>query len=105
MKLAISKLKIYVLKNYKPGSCEYDAILDHEHQHAQIARKTIMGYLPRIQRRLADEINRLGAVRDISMKRAFDKVFSQLRLRMKPTLDQMGRELKRANAAIDTPES
>ncbi len=105
MRVVIRELKIFILGDYAPGSCQYDTILAHEHQHAEIARTTLRDNLVKIRRRLRFEVDRLGEVRDISVKRAFDTAFNRLRVRMKPVLDDMGRDLKRANAALDSPES
>jgi len=105
IKMTISKLKIYILRDYAPGSCEYDTVLSHEHLHADIAQRTIRNFMPRIRRQLRLEVNRLGWVRDISSGRAFDTLFARLHRRMKPVMRQMERQMKRANAAIDTPKS
>ena len=105
MKVIIQTLKIYILRDFAPGSCEYDAILAHEHIHADNAQLTYQRNLPNIRRKLHREVERLGAVRDISHDRATKTLLRRLQLRMKPIMDRIEREMKRKNAAIDTPES
>lgn len=42
--------QIYVAKNYKPGTCLYRAVLEHEQRHVALLRKTTEEYVARLSR-------------------------------------------------------
>ncbi|HSR55255.1 MAG TPA: tetratricopeptide repeat protein [Alphaproteobacteria bacterium] len=47
--LRYAQVHVYVAREYAKGSCEYDAILEHEMEHVTVARKNLEEYAPRIR--------------------------------------------------------
>ena len=54
--VGFDNLTVYIDRKYAKGSCEYDAILDHEMTHVKINRGTVKAYLPRIRKAVAKAI-------------------------------------------------
>ncbi len=47
--LAHQVLDVYVASEYAPGSCQYQAILAHEYEHVDVAKRVMRGYEQRIR--------------------------------------------------------
>lgn len=51
---------IYVAKEFKPGTCEHKAVLDHEKKHILVDRMMVNKYNERISKTLTYAINKYG---------------------------------------------
>ncbi|MDR0367124.1 MAG: hypothetical protein LBH41_00935, partial [Rickettsiales bacterium] len=101
-------IRIFILDKYKPSSCEYKAILDHESQHAEIFSRVLRRY----GRLLEDEL-RIAALnmrplfafeheRERANKTLGDFVRNNDRIAM--LTDRIKKELDDENAKLDTDE-
>ncbi len=105
LKIRVKKLKVYVLKKYKPGTCQHNAIIDHEHEHVSTFQNGL--------RRLKDEFeNRIwGIIRNLppgigtSPQRASKAAFKHLDYRIRRIKNPIEKQMRIANSAIDTPLS
>ena len=52
--------KIYIVKEYTKGSCEHDAVLEHEKKHLKITQLVLNKYTERISKTLALAVNKYG---------------------------------------------
>ena len=104
-RLGYDKLKVYIARKYRPGSCNYRSILDHENRHVAVFRNTLVKYAPRVERRLKRFAASLGPVVATSADQAA-KIFQQkLQRELKPLIRGMDREIDFRNAKLDSPQN
>ncbi|MBU6234518.1 MAG: hypothetical protein KGQ41_01625 [Alphaproteobacteria bacterium] len=53
---------IQIASEHQKGTCEYDAILEHEHKHVAIDRKVVTDYLERLRMAAAMAVQKVGMV-------------------------------------------
>lgn len=53
---------IYIVKEYPKGTCEHEAVLEHEKKHLKINQLVINKYTERISKTLALALNKYGSV-------------------------------------------
>lgn len=85
--VAISSIVIHIPKEYAPGSCEYQIVLEHERGHDRAARETAVKFAGKLERAL-------GAA--VGMPTRFDPVIST-------DFDSAAGKLKEAIASIVDP--
>ncbi len=103
--LNIKELDVYVVREYPRGSCQYAAVLAHEHDHVGVARSVLTRYRGYFETQIWSLMDRLRPVIDSSPDRASMVVFRQLEREIKSLFKQMIGEMKRLNNAIDAPRS
>ena len=96
--------EVYVAGNYAPGTCEYQTVLDHESTHVAINQEVLRAYVPILGQALRGAVRQRFPVisRDPGLA---DRMSEMLMASVEPVYDQMIAELRRRNAAIDTPEN
>ena len=105
--LVYKSIEVFVAREYRKGSCEYNAILRHEQEHVDIARDNLERYKPKIRAALTSlllptpnrpvELASLGGGEE-----PFDTLFKKV---LEPVYKKMQADLARAQASIDTPAS
>ena len=103
--LGYDKLKIYIARKYRPGSCNYRSILDHENRHVSVFRDTLAKYAPRVERRLKRVATKLGPIIAGSVDQTAKILQKKLQRELKPLFRQMDREMDFRNAKLDTPRN
>lgn len=53
---------IYIASQWKPGSCKYAAILDHEKKHVLVDRQVATEWRPQVEAYLQKQVNRIGVI-------------------------------------------
>lgn len=103
--IGYDRIDVYVDRRYRPGSCQYDVILEHENQHVRNFQDTLALYLPEIRARLADEA--ATAVPQVagSMSTGARYFVNLLRDRPTPLIEHMQRDMAAADARLDTADS
>jgi hypothetical protein len=91
-------VKVLVADKYEPGTCQYNAILEHEMQHVDILRRGRILYAERF-RQFAGIAASQGPFQD--MAQAQERVGGM----MDVVSDELKRALTVAHATIDTAES
>jgi hypothetical protein len=103
--IGYSQLTVYVARNYRPGSCHYASIMEHEKLHVLVFRRALQRYAPRIEHRLKRVAAGLRPVVTSTPERAATHLKNKLRQEVRPLFREMNRELNRNNAKLDTPEN
>ena len=92
---------VFVASEFRPGSCEYKAILDHENQHVAINRAAIRDGGPRVRQ----ELERLLQTAPPRFTRApqsgTEGALSDIYARLNKTVDAIAAGQGAKNAAID----
>lgn len=96
---------VYVDKTYREPTCEYDAILKHEHEHVAINRDVLNEYGPRLRLALEASVAALNPIVVRDLRESRDSHAALLQQRLRPALDAFDHERSRANAIIDTTEN
>ena len=104
-RLGYDKLKVYIARKYRPGSCNYRSILDHENRHVSVFRNTLVKYAPRVERRLRRFAASLGPVVATSADQAAKILQQKLQRELKPLIREMDREMDFRNAKLDSPQN
>ena len=103
--LVIKNMDVYVVREYSRGSCQYAAVLAHEHDHVDVARSVMTRYRGHFEAQIRSVADRLQPVIATSAARAAKGVYSQFDPVIKSLFKQMVREMTRLNNAIDAPRS
>ena len=103
--LVIKNMDVYVVREYSRGSCQYAAVLAHEHDHVDVARSVMTRYRGHFEAQIRSVADRLQPVIATSAARAAKGVYLQFDPVIKSLFKQMVREMTRLNNAIDEPRS
>ena len=104
-RLGYDKLKVYIARKYRPGSCHYRSILNHENRHISVFTTTLVKFAPRIDRRLKRVATNLGPVVARSADQTAKVLQQKLQRELKPLFHEMDREIHFRNAKLDTPQN
>ena len=102
--LGYDKLRVYIARKFRPGSCGYRSISDHEMTHVAVFRDALNRFYPQLQHRLQRAAEEMEPVRSASPDSAAEYLRKRLGATIKPLFLEMNRELDRNNAKLDTPE-
>ena len=96
------RMEVYVAAEYKPGSCEYRMILDHENQHVAINRGALKDSAPRVRAALEAILRDQGPLYVTNPNGSADRALTAIHSRMTSALDGFQRVMAEGNAVIDT---
>lgn len=99
---------VYIHKGYKPGSCQYRVVKDHENYHVAVHRQAMQFFKPDIESALRKSVAKLkpqNVRSSAEAQRVVDQQFRQIRRDIEPILRHINAKIKEKNNEIDTPES
>lgn len=96
------RMEVYVASEYKPGSCEYRMILDHENQHVAINQGALRESAPRVRAALEAILRDQGPLYVADANRGADQALTAIHNRMSGALEGFQRIMAEGNGAIDT---
>lgn len=98
---------IHIAAEHPKGSCKYNAILDHEHQHVAIDRKVVTDHLEKLRIAAAQAVQKVGVVGpkpDSQMDEYKQKMSHYVTNAVKEVADVMYKERTRRQKAFDNKE-
>ena len=101
-------LDVYIDKKYKPGSCEYEVVKEHENYHVRVSQEAMKFFKQDIEKSLKKALNKVKPIRaknQAEAQKAFEKQFNQVMKEMQPLIDHINKKIAEKNYLIDTPES
>jgi hypothetical protein len=104
-RLGYRERRIWVIRERKPGTCDYEVVLGHERQHQAIDDALLGEFLPRMREAVRQAVARLpdGPVptdeRDAALRRANAAVEAAFR----STMRDLSAERERRQNALDNP--
>jgi len=107
VQLAYRQLDVHIASEYEPGSCQYEAILDHEKEHVTVARRIMSPYAQQIRASLTTlsiPTPDLPSVAD-SPEEARAQVNEVFRRQLMPVRKRMFLVLRARQAEVDTREN
>ena len=102
--LGFYRMDVFVANRFRPGSCAYTSISNHEMTHVAVFRQALDTYFPRMQHRLERAARGIAAVPARNPQVAADYFQKQLRASIDPLFNEMNRTMDRNNAMLDTPQ-
>lgn len=104
VELTYQQLDVNIAAEYEPGSCQYEAILDHEKEHVQVAQRILSPYAQQITQALTTlsiPTRDLPALAD-SPEQARAQVQAVLRQTLLPVHQRMNQLVRERQAEVDT---
>lgn len=101
----IAKPVIHIASDYRRGSCEYNAILEHEKKHIRVMKSFHKKYAPKIKkelRRVALQLQSKGIVPARDVKKRQKEMQSYIQQYVQAYTADIMQELDRKQKAIDT---
>lgn len=96
------RMEVHIANEYRRGSCEYNAVLDHENQHISIIRNALSEYAPRVRAELERELRRQPPMYTRNPQTAADRAVEGLYGRMRGVVDRFQRSQASRHGAIDS---
>ena len=100
-----TKIKVYTLNKYKPGTCQYNAIIEHEHEHVSTFQNGLKNLKDEFENRIWGIIRNLPPGIGTSPKRASKAAFKYLDFRINRIKGPIEKQMQIENENIDTPLS
>lgn len=107
VEISYHQLDVNIASEYEPGSCQYDAVLDHEYEHVEVAQEIMRPYARQIEQALtslAIPTSHLPSVAN-SPEDAREEVEAAFRRTLHPVRDKINRALEVNQAVVDTKEN
>ncbi len=101
VKFGYRSMDVFIASEYRPQSCEYRVILDHENQHVAINRNGIREYAPLLRQQLERQVQTLQPRFTADAQTSSDRKLTDLKEGLDPLLDGLDRALAQRNAVID----
>ena len=101
----IAKPVIHIASDYRRGSCEYNAILEHEQKHIRVMKSFHKKYAPKIKkelRKVALQLQSKGIVPARDVKKRQKEMQSYIQQYVQAYTADIMQELDRKQKAIDT---
>ncbi len=94
--------EVHIASEYRKGTCEYNAVFDHENQHVSIIKNALSAYAPQVRAELERELSRQLPVFTRNPRTAADQVVEDLYGRMRGVVDRFQQSQASRHAAIDS---
>lgn len=105
IEIGFADFKVYVDRRYRPGTCEYRAILDHENEHVRINRDALRRLESKISERVHAAIGRNPALLDRSPDEARQAHTRLIGGVLKPLVDEVASRARQGHDALDSRAS
>ena len=107
-KMGYDDLTVYIDKKYKPSSCEYKVIKNHENYHVAVAQQAMIFFKPDVEKQIQKSLQKIKpkivhtkAEVEAALQDQFDQVINDLQ----PLVNHINKITAKKNYQIDTPES
>lgn len=104
VEIGLKQLDVVVDRRFAPGSCQRQAVLDHEAQHVEVFREAVRYYLPALERavsRTSLPLNQHVADRGAARAAYLGPITDAL----KPIFAAINGRARDGNTRLDMPES
>lgn len=99
------RMEVYIAREFAYGSCQYNAILDHENQHVSINQAVLEDFAPLVRAALEREVAKLTPVRVADASDGVNLLLTRLQARLDGLAKAFHDQRDARNAAIDTVEN
>lgn len=102
VEIGLKQLDVIVDRRFAPGSCERQAVLDHEEQHVEVFREAVRYYLPALERALQLTPLPLNIADRNAARAAY---LGPITDSLKPIFAAINDHARDGNTRLDMPES
>ena len=99
------KFEVYIGREYRPGTCEYRTILDHENEHVAINNAVVREFGPRIRQSIEQQLGVMPPLFAPSVNTGSRRAIQELQDRVEPVVSAFKQEQRQRNGAIDTQQA
>ena len=106
--VSIPNLDVYIDKKYKPGSCQYSVISQHEQKHVRIHQNGLKASKDKLQRALDAAVKKQKPILLSSHEhpqQKTNKILQSLTQDIEGVVKEIQDEINKRNLALDTTES
>lgn len=96
------RMEVHIAREYARGTCEYNAVLDHENQHVSIIKNALSDYAPRLRAELERELRRQQPIFTRNARSAADQAVEDLYGRMQGVVDRFQQTQAVRHGQIDS---
>ena len=107
-KMGYDELTVYIDKKYKPSSCEYKVIKNHENYHVAVAQQAMTFFKPDVEKKIQDSLRKIKPQivhSNREAEEALQNQFNQVMNELQPLINHINKVTAQKNYQIDTPES
>lgn len=105
VRLYFKSMRVNVASEYRPGTCEYTSVIDHEDKHVAIFRDNMRLVQPKIKAALERAVANFGPAFGRSQEEVTRLFMKESGRVIKPYIDQMHEQAEREHARLDSPQS
>ncbi len=101
-------IDVYIDKKYKPGSCEYEVVKEHENYHVRVSQEAMQFFKPDLEKAVRAAVKRVSmqyAYSPSDVQRLVQAQFQQVMADIQPTIRHINDKIAEKNYQIDTPQS
>ncbi len=95
-------MEVYVASEFKPGTCEYRSILDHENQHVAVNTGTLRDFSPRFRAEVERLLGKQQPVFTRNAQAGMDIALASFEKGMSAMFDQFQKQMAQRNAPLDS---
>jgi len=96
------RMEVYVASDFKPGTCEYRAVLDHENQHVGVNNAALREFAPRFRATLEKVLTDQQPVFSSDGQAGTNAALEAVQDRMEGYLNQFQQLAAQRNAPLDS---
>lgn len=102
------KIDVYIDKKYRPGSCNYNVIKDHENYHVRVQQEGLKFFAPKIKQAYQIALNKIKpqfAYTQNDAQMIAENMIKRIEKDVDPLMEYVQQRLREENAVIDTDEA
>lgn len=99
---------IYISKDLKPDTCNYDVVLRHEQTHQQINKTALEHFIPKIRQaveKMSEDIKPIKIQSLSKIQDASNQLTDEFARQIGPLVEFLKRELQREHAKLDSHDN
>ncbi len=101
-KMGYENMEVFVVSDYKRGTCEYRSIHAHELRHVNIFNRVLKTHAHKMRKETKRQAQKIGAIRVSDPQLASNILSDTLLKRLQPAVDKFLKTLDRSHAVVDT---
>ncbi len=102
------QIDVYIDKKYRPGTCQYNVIKEHENYHVRVQQEGLMFFSKKIKEAFQIAANKIQPRQLINPHQAqsvLNQMVDEVKRDVAPLLQFVEKRLREENAVIDTDKS
>lgn len=102
-----AKPQVHIAKNFKRGTCEYNAVLKHENKHIKVLKRAHREYLPHYRKHLRVTSKKVPVLPPMSLKEATQKkhvLMAQIKVDLNVYQNRIMQDVAERQKKVDTAE-